>query len=179
MIDPAIDDLIHLAKKNLQAVELALKKMLLIGRDPFADEPLGRNLTGWRKLTVSNRDWRVIWRVISDDQGNVTVDVGEVWGVGARSDDEVYAEMDARLAQMKENPIAVDFADAIARIAKATKRTLSVPAPQPAPPELEPMLPGWLLHRLREQVGLRDEEIALLDHDGALEAWAAWRTGQP
>lgn len=179
MIEAAVEDLEKLAKKNPQAVEWALTKMLLIERDPFAGDPLGRELSGWRKLTVGNRDWRVVWRVVSDDDDDtVTVDVGEVWGVGARSDEEVYAEMRARVGEMSEVPRTAELAMVIDRLAKISQSTRPTERPGVHAPAFEEtaVLPDWLLERLRDQVGLSEVEIANLDQEAALDAWADWRS---
>ena len=99
LIEPAVEDLQVLLKRDPQIVRWALKKMLLLERDPEAGEALRGGLIGWRKLTVSDRDWRVIWRVTHDQSGRVVVEyVAEVWAVGARSDAEVYAEMADRVS---------------------------------------------------------------------------------
>jgi mRNA interferase RelE/StbE len=92
LIDPAVDDLRALLRLDPQIVRWALKKLLLLERNPEAGKELHGSLIGWRKLTVSDRDWRIVWRVASDDTGTVIVDVAEVWAVGARADREVYEE---------------------------------------------------------------------------------------
>lgn len=54
------------------------------------------DLTGFRKLVVGDRAYRVIYQVTSD--GNVVV----VWVVGARADAVVYQEANARVAAYAE-----------------------------------------------------------------------------
>jgi hypothetical protein len=51
--DAAIDDLRALQKKNRPALKWAMKKFLLIERNPEAGAPLGGGLHGYRKLTIS------------------------------------------------------------------------------------------------------------------------------
>ena len=104
LTSPAVADLHALLRKDPQIVRWALKKMLLLERDPHAGEPLLGHLVGWRKLTVGDRNWRVIWRVSTDKTGAVTVTISEVWAVGARSDAAVYAEMTERIADLGPNP---------------------------------------------------------------------------
>jgi mRNA interferase RelE/StbE len=77
-------------------VHWALKKMIQIERDPNAGDPLLGGLIGYRKTTVGDRDWRVVWRVVQDDAGDFRVEVAEVWAVGYRKDSEVYAEIEQR-----------------------------------------------------------------------------------
>ena len=63
----AVDDLLALQKKNRSALGWAMKKFILIERNPEAGAPLGGGLHGYRKLTVSDRDWRIVWRVTFDE----------------------------------------------------------------------------------------------------------------
>jgi mRNA interferase RelE/StbE len=169
---PAFGDLERLARLDPQIVRWALKKMLLIERDPFAGETLRGKLTGWRKLVVGDRDWRVVWRVVAEDTDTITVDVGEVWAAGARSDHEVYDEMTARVARMKKSPATVALAEVIERLGKIAAglaaSTTSAPAPEP--------VPDWLKERLRDQVGLDDADIDEFDLEQAVDTWTAWQT---
>ncbi|MDR0358262.1 MAG: type II toxin-antitoxin system RelE/ParE family toxin [bacterium] len=50
------------------------------------------DLTGFRKLVVGNRDYRVVYEIRPD--GTVVI----VWVVGKRADDEVYETAQARVA---------------------------------------------------------------------------------
>ena len=105
LTDPAINDLEALKKSNPNALRWALKKFLLLERDPEAGRPLHKELQGWRKLTVDDRDWRIVWRVTFDDAGSVIIDVAEVWAIGARSDDEVYKDAaEVRASLMVRQP---------------------------------------------------------------------------
>lgn len=60
LTDAALEDLDRLAASVPQALRWALKKMLLLEESPDAGEPLLGNLIGWRKLTVGDRDWRIV-----------------------------------------------------------------------------------------------------------------------
>jgi mRNA interferase RelE/StbE len=79
LTEPAIDDLHALARKDPQIVRWCLKKMLLLERDPMAGEPLLGGLIGFRRLVVSDRHWRIVWRVVEDDASGTLVDIAEVW----------------------------------------------------------------------------------------------------
>jgi mRNA interferase RelE/StbE len=62
LIDDAVADL----AKHAESGKLTsfFKKLLEIeAKGSQAGEPLGRDLVGWRKLTVGNRDWRIVFRV--------------------------------------------------------------------------------------------------------------------
>ncbi len=54
------------------------------------------DLTGYRKLVVGDRDYRIVYRVHAD--GTAVV----VWVIGARADDEVYVTARARVADYQD-----------------------------------------------------------------------------
>ena len=172
LTDPAIEDLHRLATRNPQALRWALKKMLLLEENPNAGEPLLGGLIGWRKLTVGDRDWRVVWRSTTDSDSTPTIEVAEVWAVGARSDSEVYEEMTARVAAMPKNPRTVALAEVIERFGKL--RTGLTPASQPASEEL----PSWLVDQLVHTAGLRHEVVQAMTLKEAVDAWTVW-TSKP
>lgn len=130
-----MEDLERLLALDPQILRWTLKRMLLIERGPFCGRPLRGSLHGWRKLVVGNRNWRVIWRVVADDTSTITVDAGEVWAVGARSDDEVYGEMRQRVTRMRESPTTVTLSKVIERLGNAAGGISSPPRPAEAAPE--------------------------------------------
>ena len=89
------------AKADLKALDGATQRLVLKAMVKLKDPPEQRglplgsrnmgNLTGFRKLVVGDRDYRIIYRVEAD--GSVVV----VWVVGKRADAEVYAAAVARL----------------------------------------------------------------------------------
>jgi mRNA interferase RelE/StbE len=125
-------------------------------------------LIGWRKLAVSNRDWRIIWRVTSDES-SIVIDVAEVWAVGARADSEVYEEMRSRVATLPPAPRTVALGEVIKRLGKVTA---GLPA-SPEPPTAAP-LPDWLIKRLTHQVGLAPDAVARMNLQEAVDAWTDW-----
>lgn len=168
LTDPAINDLEVLKKSNRNALRWALKKLLLLERDPEAGRPLHKELQGWRKLTVGDRDWRIVWRVTFDDAGSVIVDVAEVWAVGARSDDEVYEEMSARVALLPASPRT----EALREIAARFERL--VQDGEEAPPTKE--VPEWLVSDLTTGAGLSRDTVAGMTWDEAMSALVEWRS---
>lgn len=168
LTEAAVADLAALNKNDPPALRWALKKLLLLERDPQAGKSLRGALNGYRKLTVSDRTWRVIWRVTHDDSGAVIVDVAEVWAVGARSDSEVYTEMTERLAQMPPTPTTYALADVIARLGKAAAGIHAA-----AEPEFE-QLPAWLVSKLVEQAGMNPQELVGLSLEAAVDLWTQW-----
>lgn len=167
LTDPAVEDLVRLNRADPQVLRWALKKMLLLESDPEAGEPLLGDLIGWRKLTVSDRDWRIVWRSTYDAGGAVVVDVAEVWAAGARSDAEVYAEMSARVASLPDSPSTTALADAIKRFAVAGLAAREEPGAKKA-------LPVWLRSGLEKKVGLSADAVAELSLEEAVETWNAW-----
>ncbi len=63
LTEPAVEDLARLVRLDPQVARQALKKMILLERDPEAGEPLLGALIGFRKLIVGDRHWRIVWRV--------------------------------------------------------------------------------------------------------------------
>ena len=95
LLPEAVDDLKALDGSARTIVLAGIKKLRT---DPaLRGEPLGSkssgNLTGWRKLVVGNRTYRIVYQVHED--GTVAV----VWVIGNRSDNEVYDEAMARLTR--------------------------------------------------------------------------------
>ncbi len=168
LTEPAFGDLEQLLKKDPQLVRQALKKMLLLERDPEAGEPLQGRLIGFRKVVLGDRDRRLVWRVTHDDSGTVIVDVAEVWAVGARGEGAVYQEMRDRVARMRDTPSTLALADVVERLGKVA-RTIN-PRPEPAAEQV----PEWLAVRLREQAGLIQSQIDAMAPEEALDAWTAW-----
>jgi mRNA interferase RelE/StbE len=171
LTDPAFEDLRALLRLDPQIVRWALKKMLLLERDPEAGEILHGDLIGFHKLVVGDRDWRIVWRV-THDTTTVVVDVAEVWAVGARNDAAVYTEMRTRVALLPRNePTTVALSEVVERLGDIA--TGIQPAHEPAP---EPELPDWLIQRLRHQVGLTPGQITSLTLEQAVDTWTQWST---
>jgi mRNA interferase RelE/StbE len=175
LTDAAVVDLQALRRLDRQILKWALKKMLLLEKDPDAGEPLVGDLIGWRKLTVGDRDWRIVWRVTHDASGSVVVDVAEVWAAGARSDQAVYAEMSSRLASLPTSPHTVALKDALAKLAVVGIRAREEPA---EPSEAGAHLPKWLRDSLRERVGLNDAALCDISFEDAVQTWNVW-TSRP
>lgn len=112
----ALEDLENFRRKGDPQVIRALKKCLLLERNPEAGEALSGPLAGYRKIVVGDRDWRLVWRVTHDDTGAMVVDVAEVWAFGAREDSAVYEEMRQRVATLGDSPHTVPLAEALAEL---------------------------------------------------------------
>jgi mRNA interferase RelE/StbE len=176
--DAAVADLVEMGRKgDPQVVRWALKKCLMLERDPEAGEELRGALIGYRKLTVGDRDWRVVWRVTHDAEGTPVVDVAEVWAMGARSDSEVYDEMSSRVAALSANPATVPLAEVIERLGKVAAGLAGKnaepgkgAAPAAAPGAGE-QLPDWLAQALLKVVGMAPADVAQLSEAEANQRW--------
>jgi len=95
LIDDAIADL---AKHTESGKRKAfLKKLVEIeAKGSQAGEPLGRDLVGWRKITVGNRDWRIVFRV---DKAET---VATICVVGDRDDGACYEEAKKRARDVQD-----------------------------------------------------------------------------
>jgi len=169
---PAFEDLKRLLKKGPQVVRWTLKKMLLLERDPEAGDALLGQLVGWRKLVVGDRDWRIVWRVTTDDAGTVTITIAEVWAVGARTEAEVYEEMSARVAGADRTPSTMALADVIELIGRHVARDdlNAATAPRADP------VPVWLRDRLVHTTGLRADEVDGMASEQAIQRWELYMT---
>jgi mRNA interferase RelE/StbE len=170
---PAVEDLRRLLSKDPQIVRTALKKMLLLQRDPEAGEPLLGSLIGWRKLVVGDNHWRIVWKVTTDDVGDVTLTISEVWAVGVRSDAEVYSEMAARVGEAGEGNTPAQLAEVIALLGRQVDRGELRAAPEP----VEDPVPDWLRARLVHTAGVPSSEVDGLSGEDAMRRWEQYLAG--
>lgn len=112
LIDEAIEDLVRYAETNIFPRLLAkLVRLEEVGKD--AGQPLGRGLTGWRKIIVGDRDWRIILTNAGDT-------VATVWVIADRADDACYDEAQRRVnALAKGQPHAASLAAVMLQISQA------------------------------------------------------------
>lgn len=163
MTDAAVDDLERL---DGSALVWALKKMLLLEADPYTGEPLVGTLIGYRKLVVGNRDWRLVWRVTTEERGRLVVEIAEVWAVGARSDGAVYDEMAARIAAMPDGPARRSMHSVLEQLGRRAK---GVQARVPREPVTGPE--PWLVDRLVHSAGRDRREVEAMTSQQAVDAW--------
>lgn len=162
--DGAIDDL---RKIGPSAVPKVLKKVLLLLDSPEAGYPLGGELTGFRKLVVGRNTWRIVYRLVDDK----TIEICEVWAVGARADGEVYAEATARVrAAAGQHAELRALADVVERLGR-----LAGDVVVPAAPARE-AIPDWLADRLIHTAGLRPQDVAALTLEEAVDRWSEFKS---
>ncbi len=157
-----------LQRKDPQIVRAVLSKISLLERDPYAGRPLVGDLIGWRKLVVGNRQWRIVWRVVTEADGTTVVEVSEIWAVGAREDAAVYAEVRRRIDRLPESPVARGLTELLARFGDS-----SPDATEEAPSAPEPV-PDWLTERLITKAGLPPADVGAMTLDEAIAAWETW-----
>jgi mRNA interferase RelE/StbE len=160
--EAAIDDLRRIGP---DAVPRVLRKVLLLETDPEAGRPLGGTPTGYRKLVVGRNTWRIVYLVTEAK----TVEICEVWAVGARADGAVYAEAVTRArAAAASRPEFVSLAEVVDRLGRlASGITMALPTRK------EPV-PDWLAERLVHTAGMAREDVAALDLQAAVDAWTAF-----
>lgn len=105
LIDDAVADLAkHVESGKLKSF---FRKLLEIEKNGSqAGEPLGRDLVGWRKIAVGDRDWRIVFRV---DKAET---VATVCVIGDRDDGACYEEA-RRRAENVENEDAASLAESM------------------------------------------------------------------
>lgn len=90
LLPEALEDI---ASLDGSVQKLIFKKLKRLETSPEQQGlPLGGELTGFRKLVVGDRQYRIVFQVQPD--GNVAV----VWVIASRVDDECYEIAKARLA---------------------------------------------------------------------------------
>jgi mRNA interferase RelE/StbE len=95
LTDDAVADLVRYAESG--NLPLFLKKLLRleeVGRE--AGLPLGRGLTGWRKIVVGDRNWRIIFTTDS------TQSIATVWVIGDRDDAACYEDAQRRVRTLRK-----------------------------------------------------------------------------
>jgi mRNA interferase RelE/StbE len=170
LIEAAVHDLTMLVRSDPQILRQVLKRLLYIERNPTVGDPLLGDLIGYRKLTVGDRHWRIIWRVVTEPSGDLVVEIAEVWGVGARADSAIYAEMTRRVATLPKNPQTIALGDVIESLGR-TAMGLRAEEQQRREP-----LPEWLLSRLVYTAGFARREVESLDGEAAMELWERYIT---
>ncbi|AXG79966.1 type II toxin-antitoxin system RelE family toxin [Streptomyces paludis] len=164
--DAAIDDLRRIGPDSVPKI---LKKLLILIDEPTAGYPLGGELTGYRKLIVGRNTWRVVYRYVDEK----SVEICEVWAVGARANAEVYAEATARVREAGgHRPEYSRLAEVVERLGRLAG-VLTV-----AREEARDPVPDWLANRLIHTVGVPREKVAALSLEEAVDLWAEF-TAQP
>jgi mRNA interferase RelE/StbE len=112
LINEAVDDLArYIATGNLPLFLKKLIRLEEVGKD--AGLPLGRGLSGWRKIVVGDRTWRIIFTTNPEET------VATVWVIGDRDDSACYEEAQRRVQALGKNrPEAVSLAAAMLQLSE-------------------------------------------------------------
>lgn len=173
LTDDAVADLRRLQKKDPQIVREVFKKMLLLERATDAGEPLLGALVGFRKLVVGDRDYRIVWREVTDEAHHPVLEIAGIWAVGVRADSEIYDEMMLRVNRLK-NAGDSQARALVAVIEDMGRLYAGIDAhPEPSPTST---LPTWLVQALQENLHLRADIINTLSQEEAQQLLAEhWR----
>jgi mRNA interferase RelE/StbE len=90
LIDDAVEDLGRYSEAG--KLPLFLKRLMRleeVGKD--AGHPLGRGLSGWRKIVVGDQNWRIIFTTNPEET------VATVWVIGDRDDSACYEDAQRRV----------------------------------------------------------------------------------
>lgn len=110
------------AKEDLRDLDRSAQILVLKALKKLEDHPEQRgaplgsnvkgNLTGFRKLVVGDRDYRIVYRI--ESTGDVTV----VWVIAKRADEEVYRLAVARvqLAANLDEQLSADLTSILADV---------------------------------------------------------------
>jgi len=95
LIPEVVGDL-EKVKQTGRLKEFLLKLVRLEAEGAAVGEPLGHrgatNLTGWRKIVVGDRNWRIVFQMTSPDVALVGV-------IGDRADAECYLDLAERVGR--------------------------------------------------------------------------------
>lgn len=165
LIDSAIDDLNKLFRLDPSVLRKVITKMLILELNTETGEPLLGDLIGWRKLTVGDRSWRIIWRSTEDESGGQMIEIAQLWAIGARSDSEIYNEMKKRVASASSSPKTTALFNVLELFGEKVGDIVASPEPMDSP------APKWLLNKLEHSVGLHQDQTRGLSVEQAMEIW--------
>lgn len=123
LVDDAFRDLERVNKTG-RIVDFLTKLVRIEELGTKAGQPLGQrehlrqNLTGWWKVVVGDRDWRIVFRV-NEETKTATILV-----IGDRADAECYAEAMRRLGKLPEHQTGRSLSEAMLTLLarKASRR---------------------------------------------------------
>jgi hypothetical protein len=109
---------------------------------------------------------------VQDDAGEFRVEVAEIWAVGYRKDDEVYAEIRRRIADAGSSPKTKALTEVLDLFAKQARELTATPEPDKPEP-----VPKWLTDALLYVVHLPSSQVGQMSLEEAERAWTDHITG--
>lgn len=168
----ATDDLRAIFRHDPQFARDAIRKLTALAFRPTAGKELRSGLTTFRSTRFAGGWGRIVWRVDGPaNESAATITVAEVWGLGAREDEEIYDEVKSRLANLPNDPVTAALAD-IVDVMGARGGRRSVPdalfgrAAERAG-DVSPNLRKSLFHVVR----MKDADIDRLTESAAQQIW--------
>ena len=116
LIGDAVKDLVNYSQTG--NIRLFLQKLIrLENAGKSAGLPLGRGLSGYFKIVVGDRDWRIVYDV---DRAET---VATVVVIGDRADAACYEQAQKRLASLEpQSPATISLAAAMLELPQLQKR---------------------------------------------------------
>lgn len=146
-----------------------LRKLLVLEANPQAGEPLVDELSGYRKLVVGDRTWRIVYRIVDVER----VEICEVWAIGLGKRDEVYRAAYSRVERAAgQRPELFSFAKMVENLGRITGNVTTTDEA----PSAEPV-PRWLYERLVATGRYRREQVAAMSAQEAFETWNEYISG--
>lgn len=117
LIPDAIDDLVRYAQTgNIRLFLQKLVRLESVGKS--AGQPLARGLTGYYKIVVGDRDWRIVFTVDPAES------VATVIVIGDRADAACYEQAQKRIAALPSAaPELVSLAAAMLELPQLQKKS--------------------------------------------------------
>ncbi|HVA90873.1 MAG TPA: hypothetical protein VNL71_13640 [Chloroflexota bacterium] len=132
LIDEAVEDLLRYRETNIFPRLLA-KLVRLEEGGKEAGLSLGRGLTGWRKIVVGDRNWRVIFTMNADETA------ATVWVIGDHDDSACYTEAQHRVESLSgERSQAARLAAAMFQLSQTTRAAKRAKRSRGGPGKREP-----------------------------------------
>ena len=95
------------------------------------------------------------------------ITIGEIWAVGARSEDEVYAEMRTRVESLGSSPTTQTLASVVELLGRHVDRPDIRPTVEPT----NDPVPTWLRERLVGTAKLSESEVDAMIGSEAMTRW--------
>jgi mRNA interferase RelE/StbE len=87
------------------------KRLRILEANPEHGRPLGADLAGLRRITVGNRQWRIVYVIAAPD-------IVIVWCVGNRAHSEVYKEAARRVVSLPHGPMRDDLKGVLVEVGR-------------------------------------------------------------